>query len=393
MNMSDKELYEDIESVEEMVVDPDPEEEHEAPAEDAAEGDEEVSEAMHKGVAPELDGAKAAEDDAAKIKASAPAQAKAPGGVATKGDPMPKTKAGMINAMYGKMNAMKKQDLMAAYHKMMNAMAHPNKKNDDMDEMDHGKKKLMAMAHGKKKMESVEIDFSADLGALVESEATLSEGFKDKAAVIFEAAIKSKLSEEVDRIESELQEDFDEELKTTREEMIEQIDGYMNYVVEKFMEENKLAIENGIRTEIAEDFMTKLKDLFTESYIEVPESKVDLVDELSEQVQDLEARLNETTETAIEQSKVMEELQRDAIIREHSRDLAETQVEKLKSLAEDIDFEDEETFASKVATIKESYFTKKKVTVAEEAVDEAVEEEVSDSMARYVSAIKRTHKE
>jgi uncharacterized coiled-coil protein SlyX len=251
----------------------------------------------------------------------------------------------------------------------------------------------MAMAHGKKKMESVEIDFSADLGALVESEATLSEGFKDKAAVIFEAAIKSKLSEEVDRIESELQEDFDEELKTTREEMIEQIDGYMNYVVEKFMEENKLAIENGIRTEIAEDFMTKLKDLFTESYIEVPESKVDLVDELSEQVQDLEARLNETTETAIEQSKVMEELQRDAIIREHSRDLAETQVEKLKSLAEDIDFEDEETFASKVATIKESYFTKKKVTVAEEAVDEAVEEEVSDSMARYVSAIKRTHKE
>jgi L-lactate utilization protein LutC len=167
----------------------------------------------------------------------------------------------------------------------------------------------------------------------------------------------------------------------------------MNYVVEKFMEENKLAIENGIRTEIAEDFMTKLKDLFTESYIEVPESKVDLVDELSEQVQDLEARLNETTETAIEQSKVMEELQRDAIIREHSRDLAETQVEKLKSLAEDIDFEDEETFASKVATIKESYFTKKKVTVAEEAVDEAVEEEVSDSMARYVSAIKRTHKE
>jgi hypothetical protein len=208
-----------------------------------------------------------------------------------------------------------------------------------------------------------------------------------------EAAVKSKVSEEVSRIESELQEDFDEELKTTREEMIEQIDGYMNYVVEKFMEENKLAIENGIRTEIAEDFMTKLKDLFTESYIEVPESKVDLVDELSEQVADLEARLNETTETAIEQSKVMEELQRDAIIREHSRDLAETQVEKLKSLAEDIDFEDEETFASKVATIKESYFTKKKVTVAEEVVgDEAEETEVSDVMARYVSAIKRTVK-
>jgi len=377
--MSDKELYEDIESVEEMVVDPDPEEEEEAPAEDAAEDDvEEVSEAKD-GVETEP----ASIDSVAKA-AGATKQAKVPGGAATKGDPMPKTKAGMINAMYGKMNAMKKQDLMAAYGKMMNAMAHGMKEDTDVED---------ATPAIHEKAAAVSVDVTADMNALVESEATLSETFREKAAVIMEAAVKSKVSEEVSRIESELQEDFDEELKTTREEMIEQIDGYMNYVVEKFMEENKLAIENGIRTEIAEDFMTKLKDLFTESYIEVPESKVDLVDELSEQVADLEARLNETTETAIEQSKVMEELQRDAIIREHSRDLAETQVEKLKSLAEDIDFEDEETFASKVATIKESYFTKKKVTVAEEVVgDEAEETEVSDVMARYVSAIKRTVK-
>jgi AraC-like DNA-binding protein len=296
--------------------------------------------------------------------------------------------------MYGKMNAMKKSDLMASYHKMMNAMAHPDKEDDDMDEMDHGKKKKMEMAHGKKKkMESVEVDFSADLGALVESEATLSEGFRDKAAVIFEAAIKSKLSEEVARIESELQEEFDEELKTTREEMVEQIDGYLNYVVEKFMEENKLAIEHGLRTELAEDFMNGLKTLFTESYVEVPESKVDLVDELGTQVRELEEKLNETTEASIRMTGELEELKRDAIIREHSRDLAETQVEKLKSLAEDIDFEDAETFASKVATIKESYFTKKKVTVAEESVDEAAEEqEVTGSMAMYVNALKQTHK-
>jgi len=175
--------------------------------------------------------------------------------------------------------------------------------------------------------------------------------------------------------------------------MIEQVDGYMNYVVEKFMEENKLAIENGIRTEIAEDFMGKLKDLFTESYIEVPESKVDLVDDLSEQVTDLESRLNEATETAIEQNQVMEQLMRDAIIREHSRDLAETQVEKLKSLAEDLDFEDPETFASKVETIKESYFTKKKVTFVEESMDEAEETEVSDTMSRYISALRQSHKQ
>ena len=389
--MSEQEMLDDIESVEEVI---------EEETSEESDTEEDVSEAMASGP----DGAKAAADDAAKIKSSAPSKVTAPGGEANKGEPMPKTKAGMINAMYGKMNAMKKSDLMASYHKMMNAMAHPDKEDDDMDEMDHGKKKLMAMAHGKKKlmamahgkkkkMESVEGDFSADLGALVESEATLSEGFRDKAAVIFEAAIKSKLSEEVDRIESELQEEFDEEMKTTREEMVEQIDGYLNYVVEKFMEENKLAIENGLRAEIAEDFMKGLQNLFTESYIEVPEGKTDMVDELSSQVSDLEARLNETTETSIKQSQELEELKRDAIIREHSRDLAETQVEKLKSLAEDIDFEDAETFAKKVETIKESYFTKKKVTVAEEQIDEAAEEtEVSDVMARYVSAIRSTHK-
>ena len=390
--MSEQEMLDDIESVEEVI---------EEETSEESDTEEDVSEAMASGP----DGTKAAADDAAKIKASSPAQAAVPGGAANKGDQqMPKTKAGMINAMYGKMNAMKKSDLMASYHKMMNAMAHPDKEDDDMDEMAHGKKKLMAMAHGKKKlmamahgkkekMESLEVDFSTDLGALVESEATLSEGFKEKAAVIFEAAIKSKLSEEVDRIESELQEEFDEELKTTREEMVEQIDGYLNYVVEKFMEENKLAIENGLRAEIAEDFMKGLQNLFTESYIEVPEGKTDMVDELSSQVSDLEARLNETTETSIKQSQELEELKRDAIIREHSRDLAETQVEKLKSLAEDIDFEDAETFAKKVETIKESYFTKKKVTVAEEQIDEAAEEtEVSDVMARYVSAIRYTHK-
>jgi AraC-like DNA-binding protein len=379
--MSDKELMEDIESVEEMVVDPDPEEEEEAHDESEAEADEEVSEAA---AAPEVDGEKAAEDDAAKIKKSAPSQAKVPGGAATKGDPMPSTKAGMINAMYNEMSKMKKADLSASYNKMMNAMKHGMKEDTEVEE-------VTPELH--EKAAKVTVDVTADMNALAESEATLSETFKDKAAVIMEAAVKSKVSEEVARIESELQEEFDEELKTTREEMVEQIDGYLNYVVEKFMEENKLAIEHGLRTELAEDFMNGLKNLFTESYVEVPESKVDLVDELGTQVRELEEKLNETTEASIRMTGELEELKRDAIIREHSRDLAETQVEKLKSLAEDIDFEDEETFASKVATIKESYFTKKKVTVAEEQVDESAEEqEVSGSMAMYVNALKQTHK-
>jgi len=375
--MSEQEMYEDIESVEEMVVDPDPEEEEEAHDESEAE---EVSEAK--------DGVETEKASIASVDKAGDATKKAPSRKGDKSNSMPMekipgTKAGMINAMYNEMNKMKKADLHASYGKIMSSMKAEGFEVDAED----------AAPALHEKADAVQVDFTADMDALVESEATLSETFKDKAAVIFEAAIKSKVSEEVARIESDLQEELDEEIKTAREEMIEQVDGYMNYVVEKFMEENKLAIENGIRTEIAEDFMGKLKDLFTESYIDVPESKVDLVDELSEQVTDLEARLNEATETAIEQTQFMEELMRDAIIREHSRDLAETQVEKLKSLAEDLDFEDPKTFASKVITIKESYFTKKKVTVAEEVVgDEAEETEVSDVMARYVSAIKRTVK-
>ena len=375
--MSEQEMYEDIESVEEMVVDPDPEEEEEAHDESEAE---EVSEAK--------DGVETEKASIASVDKAGDATKKAPSRKGDKSNSMPMekipgTKAGMINAMYNEMNKMKKADLHASYGKIMSSMKAEGFEVDAED----------AAPALHEKADAVQVDFTADMDALVESEATLSETFKDKAAVIFEAAIKSKVSEEVARIESDLQEELDEEIKTAREEMIEQVDGYMNYVVEKFMEENKLAIENGIRTEIAEDFMGKLKDLFTESYIDVPESKVDLVDELSEQVADLEERLNETTETAIEQNQLLEELMRDAIIREHSRDLAETQVEKLKSLAEDLDFEDPKTFASKVITIKESYFTKKKVTVAEEVVgDEAEETEVSDVMARYVSAIKRTVK-
>ena len=374
--MSNKELYEDIESVEEMVVDPDPEEEEEAHDESEAE---EVSEAK--------DGVETEKASIASVDKAGDATKKAPSRKGDKSNSMPMekipgTKAGMINAMYNEMNKMKKADLHASYGKIMSSMKAEGFEVDVED----------AAPAIHEKVDAVVVDFTEDMDALVESEATLSETFKDKAAVIFEAAIKSKVSEEVAKIESELQEELDEEIKTAREEMIEQVDGYMNYVVEKFMEENKLAIENGIRTEIAEDFMSKLKDLFTESYIDVPESKVDLVDELSEQVADLEERLNETTETAIEQNQLLEELMRDAIIREHSRDLAETQVEKLKSLAEELDFEDPETFAAKVETVKESYFTKKKVSVAGEQLDEsAEEEEVSPEMAMYVQALRRSN--
>jgi hypothetical protein len=297
----------------------------------------------------------------------------------TKQDPMPKTKAGMINAAYTKLTGMKKEQLSGVLSKLM---------SEDLEE------------EGETVSESqvdfaYEADFSSDLNALVESEATLSEEFKAKAETIFEAAIKSKLSEEIDRLEAKYEEELAEEVASTKSDLVEKVDSYLNYVVEQWMEDNQVAIQNGLRAEIAENFMNNLKELFTESYIEVPESKVDLVDDLAETVEELEESLNATTAKAIELSEELEVYKRDAIIRESARDLAETQVEKLKSLVEDVDFEDEATFAKKVATIKESYFTKKTT----ETVDITEEEQGDDTpvvssavMEQYLSAIKKTNK-
>lgn len=300
----------------------------------------------------------------------------------TKQDPMPKlTKAGMINAMYQEMNKMNKDTLQASYQSMM--------KKEGLD------------VEGEAVVETAdfnyEVDFSEDLNAIMANEATLSEEFKEKTAVIFEAAIKSKLAEEIDRLEEKYHEELAEEIESTKSGLVEKVDSYLHYVVEQWMEDNKLAVQTGLRTEIAETFMNNLKDLFTESYIEVPESKVDLVDDLAEQVEELETQLNSTTADAIQMAEELEAYKRDAIIAEASRDLADTQVEKLKSLVNDIDFDNEETFASKVATVKESYFSKNTKTVSESADFESDDEdgdtvEVSGSMAQYITALNRTSK-
>ena len=208
------------------------------------------------------------------------------------------------------------------------------------------------------KYAAAEYDFSGDLNALVESEATLSDGFKDKAATIFEAAVKSKLSEEISRIEESYSVELAEEIASTKSDLVEKIDSYLNYVVENWMKENQIAIQSGLRAEIAENFMNGLKDLFVESYVDVPEAKEDLVDDLAEQVEELEDALNSQTAKNIEMTEELELFQRYEVIREHAHGLAETEVEKLAKLAEDLDYIDEETFSAKVKTIKDSYFTK-----------------------------------
>ena len=295
----------------------------------------------------------------------------------TKQDPMPKTKAALMAAMVNRMGEMNKQTLMAMYNENYDEETAEGEAIAEAPKLDY------------------QVDFSEDLNALVNEEATLSEDFKAKAEVIFEAAIKSKLAEEIDRLEEKYNEELAEEVESTKSDLVEKVDSYLNYVVENWMEENKLAVQSGLRTEIAEKFMNNLKDLFTESYIEVPESKVDLVDELAENVEELENTLNETTAKNISMQEELEVLKRDAIIREHSSDLAETQVEKLKDLVEDIDFDDAETFAQKVATVKESYFTKKVTESAEIVEEDDTGEgivEASGTMAQYLTAIQKTNK-
>ena len=303
---------------------------------------------------------------------------KAADAVKPKQAPAPKTKAGMISAMTDKMLKMSKADMesmYASYHKM---------KKEEVEEME-----------GEAIVESAEVDTMGELNALVESEATLSDEFKEKTAVIFEAAVKSKLSEEIDRLESQYKEELEEEISSTKSEMVEKVDSYLNYVVENWMKENELQVENGLRTEIAEGFMSKLKDLFSESYIEVPESKVDLVDELAEQVEELESKLNETTQKVIDQSGELEEMKKEEIIRESSSDLADTQVEKLKTLVNDLDFEDAEKFAEKVKTVKEAHFSNEP-SGSDEIISEETEGESdeliesSSSMDKYVTALRKT---
>jgi len=342
------------------------------------ENDEEISEMKHDPKNAEAQSI-AATDKATDATGTAGAR-KMAGGTAkdnTKKDPMPKTKAGMIAAMVHDMQKMDKKAVNAMYNQKMN--------------MSTSEEDFEGEPIAEKQEAEVQVDFKDDLKALVAEEATLSDEFKQKAETIFEAAINTKVNAEIDRLEEKYNEELAEEIESTKADLVEKVDNYLNYVVEGWMEENKLAIQNGLRTEIAEDFMTKLKDLFEESYIEVPEGKVDMVDDLADQVEELEATVNESTKKAIDMAVELESYKRDAIIREATKDLAETQVEKLKKLAENVDFEDEETFTQKVAQLKESYFAKKITSQEGEIVeDDTPSVETSDSMASYLNAIKKT---
>ena len=303
---------------------------------------------------------------------------------------IPKTKAGVIQAAVDMLKKARKEDAQKLFAKM--AKVDETSEEESIKSVDDAMKKVKKAPVPKAKAKVESVDFDEDLDALVKEEATLSEEFRGKAGAIFEAVLTSKLTQEVERLESEYAQNLEEEVSDLQSSLVEKVDSYLNYVVENWMKDNEVAIQNGLRTEIAEDFMASLQGVFKEHYIEVPEGKVDLVDELNEQVAELEETLNKTTEDNIKLHESNQELVRAEVVREKSEGLAETEAEKLASLVEDIEFDNRENFETKVQVVKESYF-KQEVTESVDEVDSLLgddshdEVELSADMARYTQAI------
>ena len=195
-----------------------------------------------------------------------------------------------------------------------------------------------------------------DVNALFGDDSTISEDFKSKAVTIFEARVLDRVNQIQEEIESQYADMLEEAVETIKTDLTEKVDDYLNYVVEQWMEENEIAIESGLRSEITEDFIAGLRNLFAENYINVPEDKVDLVEELAAKVEDLETKLNEEIETNIEYKKALTEAIKEQLTLEVCEGLTATQVEKIKSLAESVDFSTEEEFTEKLETLRENYF-------------------------------------
>jgi len=240
------------------------------------------------------------------------------------------------------------------------------------------------------------ISVKEDMEALMSSDDTLSEEFKVKAATIFEAALKSKIRSEIERIDNEVHSEKETEMGTFKEELAEKVDTYLNYVVEEWTKENELAIERGLKGEIAEDFISGLKQLFEDHYIDVPDEKYNVLEAQSEKISELENKLNEEIQKNVDLNKSKSSLVREQVISEVSEDLADTEIEKFKSLTQDVDFKDKESFREKLNTLKESYFPKAQ-TSSDKAIDDedgstAQDVDTTDAMKTYMSAISRNQK-
>ena len=266
----------------------------------------------------------------------------------------------------------------------------------EMDHMDKDKKKMEPVKAGymksSYKMKKEEVD--EHMNALVAGQDDLSEEFKTKAATVFESAVNSKVKEIAEAMEADVQTNYEQDIAKAKEELTEKVDSYLSYVVEEWMKENEIALERGIKGEIAEDFISGLKKLFAEHYIDVPDEKYNVLEDQASKIEELEKKLNEQIEKNVELNKDNAEKSRKEIMAEVAGDLADTAKEKFAKLAEEIEWSDAESFKKKCETIKESYFGKKEEVKDKlddvAAGDEASNEDLSQAMAAYTAAISKT---
>lgn len=306
---------------------------------------------------------------------------------------VPGTKAGIINAMMSKMNEMPTKQLKASYGKMNAAM-----KMEDVD-FEEDTIEEVHSARDLPKITSEDVSVAEDVSAMFEGAEDLNEEFKEKATTIFEAAVVAKVNEQLEKISVNFEAELSEEVETVRKEMTENLDQYLDYVVEQWMEENRLAVEQGLKAEMVEDFLKGLKGLFEDHYVEIPDEKVDVVEELAARTEELESKLNEQIEKNVELRGVVEQYDRGQLIESVSNGLTDTQKAKFETLAEGIDFSDEESFVNKLTIVKESYFGNGDETTSSYELDddeplseETSEKAVPSEMATYVNAISRSVK-
>ena len=304
---------------------------------------------------------------------------------------MPKLKSEMLDGLVAHMKSLKKEDLAKLYASNLMKEEDEEEEEEDEEEEEMESKKV-----AKESIDQVvdSLDVSDDVNALVDGE-ELSEEFKTKAATIFESAVKTKVRAELEKIQEQNDQLIEEMAESTINDMTEKVDDYLNYVVEQWMEENQLAIERGLKGEIAEDFISGLKNLFEDHYIDVPDEKYDILEANLTKIEELEEKLNKQMDENIQLRKQKGELVKESMISDVADGMTDTETEKFQSLVEDVEFSDEESYKEKLQTIRESYFGNKEV-LTEEApvVDDTPTEsvEVSATMSQYLKAIGRDQK-
>ena len=302
---------------------------------------------------------------------------------------MPKLKSEILQGLVDHMKGLKKEDLAKIYGTTVLGEEDGDDEDDDDEEGEEEESE-----EKKVKKESIDqivdgLDVSDDVTALVDGE-ELSEEFKTKAATIFETAVKSKVRAELEKIQEENDKVMEDMAESTMNDIVEKVDDYMNYVVEQWMEDNQLAIERGLKGEIAEDFISGLKNLFEDHYIDVPDEKYDILEANLTKIEELEEKLNKQMEENVQLKKQKGELVKESMISVVANGMTDTETEKFQSLVEDVEFSDEETYKGKLQTIRESYFGTEKEVKTEVLTEEGSTDtpvETSGTMAQYMKAI------